>query len=94
MVYEDIVLDVDIGSIQGGGPESEDCLFLDLVVPGKAIRGEQTLPVINYIYGGKPFNRVDPLKLIFCKERTQSVKRSNTTATASCVNPTEASSTS
>ena len=34
-------------------PSSEDCLFLDLWVPGKAIRGEaKNLPVLFWIYGG------------------------------------------
>jgi carboxylesterase type B len=32
----------------------EDCLFLDLYVPGKAIRDpvNSKLPVMNWIYGG------------------------------------------
>jgi carboxylesterase type B len=37
----------------GGAPSSEDCLFLDFFVPGKALRGEiHNVPVINYIFGG------------------------------------------
>jgi carboxylesterase type B len=43
---------LDLGLAMGGSPESEDCLFLDVVVPGKAIRGEAKLPVLNWIYGG------------------------------------------
>jgi len=43
---------VDLGKIMGGSEEKEDCLFLDVVVPGKAIRGEAKLPVLNWIYGG------------------------------------------
>jgi carboxylesterase type B len=42
----------DLGQAMGGGPTSEDCLFLDVVVPGKAWRGEQKIPIINWIYGG------------------------------------------
>ncbi|KAK7558512.1 Carboxylesterase family-domain-containing protein [Phyllosticta paracitricarpa] len=36
------------------GPQSEDCLYLDVVVPGKAVRDPQSfrLPVIQYVYGG------------------------------------------
>ncbi|KAF2087217.1 alpha/beta-hydrolase, partial [Saccharata proteae CBS 121410] len=34
-------------------PTSEDCLFLDMYVPGKAIRGEvKDLPVLDWIYSG------------------------------------------
>jgi carboxylesterase type B len=36
----------------GGFPFSEDCLFLDMIVPGKAMRKESKLPVVNFIYGG------------------------------------------
>jgi carboxylesterase type B len=43
---------VDLGKAQGGSQEQEDCLFLDVVVPGKALRGEAKLPVLNWIYGG------------------------------------------
>jgi hypothetical protein len=43
---------------------SEDCLFLDIMVPGKAIRGEaENLPVLFWIFGGgygKP--QYDPLQ--------------------------------
>jgi carboxylesterase type B len=42
----------DLGKSMGGGPTSEDCLFLDIVVPGKAYRGEAKVPVINWLYGG------------------------------------------
>jgi len=36
---------------ESGG--SEDCLFLDIYVPGSAIRGEvSNLPVVHWIYGG------------------------------------------
>jgi len=43
---------VDIGKLMGGGPSSEDCLFLDLYVPGRALKEKLRLPVINWIYGG------------------------------------------
>lgn len=43
---------VDMGKMMGGGVSSEDCLFLDVIVPGKALRGEVKLPVLNWIYGG------------------------------------------
>lgn len=34
-------------------PTSEDCLFLDVYVPGKAARGEvKDLSVLNFIYPG------------------------------------------
>lgn len=34
-------------------PMSEDCLFLDVLVPGKAVRGEaKDLPVLFWIFGG------------------------------------------
>jgi carboxylesterase type B len=34
-------------------PSGEDCLFLDLTVPGEAIRTPGLkLPVVNWIYGG------------------------------------------
>jgi carboxylesterase type B len=31
---------------------SEDCLFLDVYVPGKALKGGSKLPVVNWLYGG------------------------------------------
>jgi hypothetical protein len=44
---------VNVGEIASGANElSEDCLFLDIIVPGKALRGEVKLPVVNWIYGG------------------------------------------
>jgi Carboxylesterase family len=43
---------IDLASIIPSDPTSEDCLFLDIVVPGKALRKEVKLPVINWIYGG------------------------------------------
>jgi carboxylesterase type B len=46
------VNNLDLGKLMGGGPTSEDCLFLDLFVPGKALKGEVKLPIINWIYGG------------------------------------------
>ena len=38
----------------GNIPQSEDCLFLDLYVPGKAVRDPSTnsLPIVFWIYGG------------------------------------------
>jgi hypothetical protein len=43
----------DLGKLMGGASSSEDCLFLDLFVPGKALKGGKKLPVVNWIYGGK-----------------------------------------
>jgi hypothetical protein len=43
----------DLGKLMGGASSSEDCLFLDLFVPGKALKGEKKLPVVNWIYGGE-----------------------------------------
>ncbi|KAK8244012.1 carboxylesterase family protein [Phyllosticta capitalensis] len=36
------------------GPQSEDCLYLDMIVPGKAVRDPRShrLPVVQYVYGG------------------------------------------
>ncbi|TID15951.1 Vacuolar protein sorting-associated protein 45 [Venturia nashicola] len=42
----------DLGKLMGGEPSSEDCLFLDVYVPGKALKGGKKLPVVNWIYGG------------------------------------------
>lgn len=41
-------------NIEGiSGPESEDCLYLDVYVPGDAFRSNNTkLPVIHWFYGG------------------------------------------
>jgi hypothetical protein len=50
-----IIASQDLGKLMGGSPSSEDCLFLDVVVPGKALRGEIKLPVVNWIYGGSSF---------------------------------------
>jgi hypothetical protein len=44
---------IDIAKMQGSPASSEDCLFLDVYVPAKAMRGEVKLPVINWIYGGE-----------------------------------------
>src|ERR1700709_2017179 len=38
--------------MMGGGPSNEDCLFLDVYVPGEAMRRKVVLPVVNWIYGG------------------------------------------
>jgi hypothetical protein len=43
----------DLGRLQGGAESGEDCLFLDLYVPGKALKGHVKLPIINWIYGGE-----------------------------------------
>jgi carboxylesterase type B len=43
----------DLGTLQGGAESGEDCLFLDLYVPGKALKGQAKLPIINWIYGGE-----------------------------------------
>lgn len=34
------------------GPKSEDCLFMDIYVPGKALKTNAKLPVIVYLFGG------------------------------------------
>ena len=44
---------IDIAKMMGSPASSEDCLFLDVYVPAKAMRGEMKLPVINWIYGGE-----------------------------------------
>lgn len=35
-------------------PGSEDCLYLDVYIPGKILKnvGKSPVPVVNYIYGG------------------------------------------
>jgi carboxylesterase type B len=40
----------DLGKMMSGGltSETEDCLFLDVVVPGEALRGRVKLPVANW----------------------------------------------
>jgi hypothetical protein len=44
---------VNVGQIASGAGElGEDCLFLDIIVPGRALRGEAKMPVVNWIYGG------------------------------------------
>jgi carboxylesterase type B len=44
---------IDIGTRASGAKETaEDCLFLDVLVPSKALKGEVKLPIINWIYGG------------------------------------------
>ncbi|KAF2399881.1 alpha/beta-hydrolase [Trichodelitschia bisporula] len=43
---------MDLGKLMGGAASSEDCLFLDVYVPGKALKGQVKLPVVNWIYGG------------------------------------------
>jgi len=48
----DFLVNYPVLPLLGGFPFSEDCLFLDVVIPGKALRKEAKLPVINYIYGG------------------------------------------
>ncbi|KAF1989966.1 alpha/beta-hydrolase [Aulographum hederae CBS 113979] len=54
---ECIQSDLDIGSLigkrQAAAPLTEDCLFLDLYVPGKQLKaGAAKVPVLNWIYGG------------------------------------------
>jgi hypothetical protein len=41
---------IDLASVMSGGqtPETEDCLFLDIIVPGGALRGNVKLPVANW----------------------------------------------
>ncbi|KAF2405611.1 alpha/beta-hydrolase [Trichodelitschia bisporula] len=46
------VAKTDLGKAMGGAASSEDCLFLDVVVPGKVLRGKEKVPVVNWIYGG------------------------------------------
>jgi len=52
-VLDGLVGAIDLGKIMGGDPSREDCLFLDVYVPGKALKGDKRLPVINWIYGGE-----------------------------------------
>jgi hypothetical protein len=47
-----VIDQLDVGSLSGSLPSGEDCLFLDLFVPGKAFNDGPPLPVVNYIYGG------------------------------------------
>jgi carboxylesterase type B len=47
-----MLVDYNMLPPMGGFPFSEDCLFLDMIVPGKALRKESKLPVVNFIYGG------------------------------------------
>jgi Carboxylesterase family len=47
-----MISSTDFAVVTGGDPVAEDCLFLDIVVPGKAFRKETRLPVINWLYGG------------------------------------------
>lgn len=58
-----IIGSLDIGKIMGGGTSSEDCLFLDLYVPGKALKGDVKLPIINWIYGGA-YVRIASLSMV------------------------------
>jgi hypothetical protein len=46
------VANQDLGKLMGGASSSEDCLFLDVFVPGSALKGQKKLPVVNWIYGG------------------------------------------
>jgi carboxylesterase type B len=63
-----------INDVTQGG--DEDCLFLDLYVPGKAIRDATIrLPVVNYIYGGAfllggmdPYGVYNPTRLMSLSE--------------------------
>jgi carboxylesterase type B len=48
----DMLVNYNVLPKLGGFPFSEDCLYLDVIVPGKALRKEAKLPIINYIYGG------------------------------------------
>jgi carboxylesterase type B len=45
-----VLKQMDIGKMMSGGQysASEDCLFLDVIVPGRALRGEAKLPVANW----------------------------------------------
>ncbi|KAF2669275.1 alpha/beta-hydrolase [Microthyrium microscopicum] len=44
---------LDLGSlINGLSGSAEDCLFVDVFVPGKALKSGAKLPVVNWIYGG------------------------------------------
>lgn len=47
---DSITSNIDIGRFQGGGPTSEDCLFLDVYVPGKALQAANStkrVPVVR-----------------------------------------------
>lgn len=47
------VLNIAISAFGNTTPQTEDCLFLDIYVPGKAIaQPNARLPVVNWIYGG------------------------------------------
>lgn len=53
MIFTDLNLLVAYPLLQNLEPASEDCLFLDIQVPGKAVRGEaKNLPVLFWIFGG------------------------------------------
>ena len=65
MIVSDVSYEVQFGNCPGykppacvpqpvpGKPQSEDCLFLDLYVPGAVIRNKSTkLPVVVWLYGG------------------------------------------
>jgi carboxylesterase type B len=44
---------IDLGLLTSGANQTgEDCLFLDVYVPGKAWSSDVKLPIINWIYGG------------------------------------------
>lgn len=58
MALETCVQDTDSETVmswyfENDQKTSEDCLFLDVYVPGKVVRGEASdLPVLNWIYSG------------------------------------------
>jgi carboxylesterase type B len=51
-VLSELTKAFDFGKMQGGDASSEDCLFLDVYVPGEAMRKKVVVPVVNWIYGG------------------------------------------
>ena len=51
-LFMSVITTLDVGSLSGSLPSGEDCLFLDLFVPARSLKGGEALPVVNYIYGG------------------------------------------
>jgi len=56
---ESLLGDIVLKVFTGG--QSEDCLYLDLYVPGKALKhSKKKLPVIVWIYGGGYSELLEP----------------------------------
>lgn len=41
-----------MAALFGGAPQGEDCLFLDVYAPARALNSTEQLPVVFWIYGG------------------------------------------